>query len=178
MVAEIRANESRRVLSALAAASIAISSAVAGGLTVEHDPEVDFSVFRTYAWSADKGLVAARADVQQAIVQSVDEELRSKGLTEVDPATADLHVVTYALGESWGGTVSGFYRPPDWSIGFITVDSRMVADGTLAIDLYDADEGRLVWHAVARATVDSREQAKRKVSGFVNKAFRKFPPPR
>lgn len=155
---------------------LAVSTVLAGGLKVQHDPEVDFSVFKTFAWPEGRGLVAARPDVQDVIVQSVDQQLAAKGLRKVAAGEADLLIVTYALSESWGGTVAGFYRPTDWNVGFITVDSRMVSDGTLVVDLYEASGNKLIWHAVAEGSVTSREAAKRKVRGAMNKAFRSFPP--
>jgi hypothetical protein len=155
---------------------IAVGTSHAGGLKVHHDPEVDFTSYKTFAWPEKRGLVAARPDVQEVIVRSVDEQLEAKGLRKVDPEEADLWVVTYAVSESWGGTVSGFYRPAEWQVGFITVDSRMVSDGALVVDLYDAGKNNLIWHAIAKASATSREQAKKKVRSYVDKAFRDFPP--
>ena len=156
--------------------AVLLAPAVAAGVKVAHDPEVDFSTFRTYAWDEKECLTAAIPEIQAAIVRSVERELEAKGLRKVALADADLHVVTFAIGEALAGSVGGFYSNPSWGWGFITTDARMVTHGSLVIDLRVPPDGRPVWHAVADKTVTDADKAIHLVDRVTKKAFAGFPP--
>ena len=165
-------------LAVLLAAGFAVSGAAAA-VQVDFDPEVDFTRFTTYAWNDAESLEAAIPEIQTAIVRSIERELEAKGLRKAPLEEADLHVVTFAIGETLAGSMGGFYRHPSWSWGFITTDARVVTKGALVIDLRDRRaEGRPVWHAVAQKTVSDPAKAPALVDRVTKKAFASFPPSR
>jgi len=158
--------------------AVGVSSASAA-VHVDFDPEVDFARFQTYAWNDAESLEAAIPEIQQAIVSSIERELEAKGLRKAALDQADLHIVTFAIGEMLAGSMGGFYRHPSWSWGFITTDARAVTKGALVIDLRDrVNEGRPVWHAVAQKTVSDPAKAPSIVERVTKKAFASFPPAR
>ena len=71
--------------------------------------------------------------------------------------------------------MEGGYRR-DWeSSGGITVDSHVA--GTLVLDLVDARENRIVWRAIATATVSGNpKKARGRIPSVVRKMFADFPP--
>lgn len=164
-------------LAVLLVASFAVSGAAAA-VNVDFDPEVDFARFETYAWNDAESLKAAIPEIQAAIVSSIERELEAKGLRKAPLEEADLHVVTFAIGETLAGSMGGFYRHPSWSWGFITTDARVVTKGALVIDLRESAEGRPVWHAVAQKTVSDPAKAPSLVDRVTKKAFASFPPAR
>ena len=59
------------------------SAAVAGmKVKADKDPDVDFAVYRTYAW--EKGLAAAYPNIQHVIEKNVERELAQVELVKVD----------------------------------------------------------------------------------------------
>ena len=150
------------------------SFAMAGmKVKVDKDPEVDFGVYRTYAW--EKGLNAAYKNIQHVIEKNVDRELAQVDLAKVDKGEADLYAVSYALGEQLQGTLGGFYRQPDWAWGIITTESRLITRGTLVIDLVDTTENVVVWRGVAQGNVANTEKAIHIIEQVTKKMFRKYP---
>ena len=150
--------------------------AVAGmKVKVEKDPEVDFGVYRTYAW--EKGLSAAYENIQHVIEKNVDRELAQVDLAKADKDVADLFAVSYALSEQLQGTLGGFYRQPNWAWGIITTDSRLITKGTLVIDLVDRENNVVVWRGVAQGNVTNIEQAVHVIEQVTKKMFRKYPAP-
>jgi len=150
------------------------SFAMAGmKVKVEKDPEVDFTVYRTYAW--EKGLSAAYENIQYVIEKNVDRELAQVDLAKVGKDEADLYAVSYALGEQLQGTLGGFYRQPNWAWGIITTDSRLITKGTLVIDLVDREKNVVVWRGVAQGNVTNIEQAVHVIEQVTKKMFRKYP---
>lgn len=150
---------------------------VAAGVKVDHDPQVDFARFQTYAWNDAESLKAAVPEIQAVIVRSVERELEAKGLRKVDLQEADLHVVIFAIGETLAGSTGGFYRNPTSGWGFISSDARIVKRGALVIDLHDSSNGQPVWHAVADKTISNPDKAPDLVDQAIARAFRNYPPP-
>jgi hypothetical protein len=150
------------------------SVALAGKLQVDHDPEVDFSTIRTYAWK--EGVAAPNPKVQKAIVGSIESELEAKGLSQVPTAEADVLVVTYVGGkmdlEIWGNYITS----PTWRVGLLQVDVRDVTQGALAIQMLEPGSEDLVWLALAsRGVSDNPEKVVRQVESTVKKMFKKYP---
>jgi hypothetical protein len=149
------------------------------GVTVEHDPEFDFSRYANYAWKT--GAPALYPQIEQKIVESVNRELKASGLTLVE-GEADLYVTTYAFGEGspkvsmdpgfWGGAGA------EGTEGFAPTSSvRVNTAGTLMVRLVDAKTEKPVWAGMAEKAVGNNPtKALRKVDKMVSKIFEGFPP--
>lgn len=143
----------------------------------DHDPNARFSQYRTFALSQgqviNEGLIDQRDTlIKDRINTALKEELTSKGLepTNLNP---DL-IVTYTAGARtkqeltsyWGDTYAYTPMPYQWSTEY--------REGTLVIDLIDANTNKLVWRSVARAE-DKDFRKPENIEKAVDKALDKFP---
>lgn len=168
---------SHRGVTLLLAALLVAGSATAGGVRVDWDDSVDWSQFRTFAWS--EGTPAANADTEAKIRSAVRAQLEGKGLTlaEEEP---DLLVATHAASEtrtlvdsSQFGYGWGNYRRWDSQAKRET----KLDVGTLAVDLTDASTMDLIWRGTAaEAITDNLRKLHKKIDKVARKMFRDFPP--
>jgi len=124
----------------------------------DYDPAADFSGYRSFSWVADNPLMGSTAGgnpltrerVQQAIVQT----LTAKGYQFVaDRNNADF-VVGFTVGARDKVRVDtttqpmGFRGPYGrWGMAYYQeVDVREYSEGRLAIDVFDVELKRPVWH--------------------------------
>jgi hypothetical protein len=149
------------------------------------DEKVDFSNYKTFAFD-QKG--ARNPYVNALIVEAIERELTSRGLTKVD-ADSDLKVVYLAA------TVPNlqvqnvpFYHVvnPAYSgmVGSATMNMWDVTTGTLVIDLWDRKSDRVVFRGtitdvLQRApSADLKADAKivtKPINKGVAKVFKKYP---
>lgn len=149
----------------------------------DYDKSVDFSHYKTYAWSQGRG--ARNEFVNQMILKAVDEQLAAKGLTKVtdnpDLQLAYMAAVGYGLEvakPSWGNAALPVF------MGTTTIgQSWSVTTGTLVVDLFDKKSDRMIWRGAAKDTLDpptgndakDAQRAEKTVKKAVEKMFKKFP---
>ena len=117
--------------------------------------------------------------MHQRLIQAIDDQLSAKGLQKTD-ANSDLSVTYH--GESTTmlvldqvGYYDGWYRYG--GIGVSTVRARSYEQGTLVVDLVDAEQNRLVWRGVATDTVAGSPDAQTKqIETAIRQMFRRYPP--
>jgi hypothetical protein len=146
----------------------------------DHDPNARFSRYRTFALSqgqvVNEGLIDQRDTlIKDRINSALKDELTQKGLepTNLNP---DL-IVTYTAGARtmdeltsyWGDTYAYTPMPYQWATEY--------REGTLVIDVIDANTNKLVWRSVARAE-DENFRKPENIEKTVDKALDKFPSPR
>jgi hypothetical protein len=140
-------------------------------IRVRWDRKVDFSKYQTFAWM--EGTAAVDPEVNQIIAETIENELSVRGIfpEEADP---DLFVVYHASRDETFEVKGGYRR--DWEdSGAVTVDSHVA--GTLVVDLVDAEENRVVWRAIATATVTGNlKKVRARVPSIVQRMFADFPP--
>lgn len=152
----------------------------------DFDRSVDFSAYQTYAWitAAQEATRDKRLDnslIDARIRAAIDAHLRSKGYI----ATADEKphfLVAYHVGMKdliKGSSTQNYIG--DRAHGTYTTlsDVQPYKEGTLLIDIVDADSRQLVWQASASAEVEEgltpRERDER-VNGIVRAMLSHFPP--
>jgi hypothetical protein len=152
----------------------------------DHDPDVDFSAYSTYAWmprehSADTEL----PDHLRIRLQRVSEEvLGSKGFEPAPaPPQTDL-LLTYYLGldsELRIETVAYGAASP-WGYGYWGGSSygytqvRQYTEGTLVLDIVDARTHQLVWTGRLEKTIQSANPPGDRIERAVKKLLKDFPP--
>ena len=146
---------------------VATTTSWATDVTVNSDPNADFTAFKTVAWK--EGMPAQRPEIQSVIVDAVEEQLAANGLTLVD-GNADLHVMTHAFATDEGAITVNRYSARWLEVGAVKV-------GTLMIDLVDAGGDKLVWRGTAKKTfkLDAKPSEK-KIRSVVKKLFGNYPP--
>jgi flagellar basal body P-ring protein FlgI len=162
------------------------TTASAQKVKVGADPSVDFSKYKTYAWS--EGMVAANPMINQLILQTIDEALTAKGLTRVskDPdvtlaAFAALNSNLHISYPTWGRSVSSATAS-----GVASSEQNVaVSKGSLVVDIADARTKTTVWRGSATQTLSepptgiSAKDAKNvenHIRKAVDKMFKQFPP--
>jgi hypothetical protein len=166
---------SRKMMTAyLFVASLAASAATAGAqeVTVQHDPQADFSGHATYAWT--EGQPAQNPFADRSIVEAIDRALAGKGWRRVEREAS--YVVRYqaSVREDKSLQVGDGRRP--FFGGMSSVDVKTVVNGMLVVDIADA-AGRVIWRAVARDTVsDKPEKNQKKLAKAMDRMFESFPP--
>lgn len=179
-----------KLLSWAAAAAVTISLAGCSGMTIRSDynPGADFSKYSTYAWLPAPTTGDPRVDnalVEGRIKAAVDQELAAKGYRQVaaDQATfwvgyhlsvegrMDVNTVNSYYGYGWG---RGYYRP-----GYTDTQVTYYDQGTLLIDVVDAQAKELAWRGSAEAEVRremSPEDRTARINSAVAKILERFPP--
>ena len=158
---------------------LVLSVSVAGmSVEVKVDPGTDFTLYRTYEWT--DGTPAAKAQVQEWIVEAVDRELAAKGLRRVARGYgADLQVVTHAVASIEASIGGNYVTSPTAQIGILSVNVNMVAVGTLMIDLVERASEKHVWRGVASDALGQYPKPKKirkKVDAVTRKLFAQYPP--
>ena len=150
-----------------------------------HDKNIDFSNYKTFAF--DKA-GARNPFVNTMIVEAVERELTSRGLTKVD-TDPDLRVVYLAAtGPNLQVASVPFYQVvnPAYSgmVGSASMAMWDVTTGTLVIDLFDRKTDRVVFRGtinevLQRAPSADLQADAKTVSKPINKGiakiFKKYP---
>jgi Domain of unknown function (DUF4136) len=160
-------------------------------------PDADFKAIKTYAWLPPAPLVKNVAPdavsnptlSQEALgpplVAAIDRQLTARGMTQVAPDAADVHVTYFAaltvgfnqtyLGEYYG-YVTGWASPV---VGLTPSTSMSVYEkGTVLVDIVDRSAKRAIW----RGTVVTRiaqertlEQRIARINEGAEKIFQRYP---
>lgn len=160
----------------------------------DYDPSVDFSKFQTFSWIDPNPLVrvASQRPLSPLLVVPLQEQtaqiLTKRGLTFVgDPAQADL-VVAFTIGSREGIRITSYptrsfqSRRPGHTWGGYwpssTVSTRRYTEGQLAIDLFDVEQARPVWHGTTtrRVRTADREAPEDLIRKAVVAILEDFPP--
>jgi hypothetical protein len=160
-------------------------------VTVDFDKDVDFSKYKTYAFT--EGTPTPVTLTNQRIEKAIEAQLAAKGLTRVE-SNADLTVVFHCAitertqlstrsldGWDWGpgwGWGRGWRR---WGGGGGTSITQVeqIPVGTLIVDIGDSSTKRYIWRGTATKTISSKSDKNAKVIDHVmKKMFEKFPPQR
>jgi len=140
------------------------------------DPSAPFATYRTYTWTS--GTPAPDPFTQDRIHVAVDEQLVAKGMTQTAVAP-NLVVATHVVIHEQKEIVApGFgFGPWGWGWGGPAAIIDRYLQGTLLVDLYDANTRKMVWRGVATDTV-SGETSKNteRIDKAVGKMFEKYPP--
>lgn len=153
----------------------------------DHDPAVDFSRFRTYAWQQEPAI--GNPLVKQRLVAAIDAELARKGWTRVEGDAADIALVgNVATREKQ--SVETFYGNPHWN-GWnwqqewtgpgVHPNTRITTYtvGTFVLDMFDTSTKRGVWRGSAEGPIpDSPDKVNKAVNSAIVRMFADFPPPR
>ena len=156
-------------------------------------PGTDFSKFKTYKWVRVPNTQYPNQILDTQIMQAIDAQLATKGLSKTEAENPDL-VVTYQAAVSqekqWnsystGGTMWGYGRWGGWGgygggMETTTTTSSTINVGTLNVDIYDVVKKEQIWRGSASKTLGSGKDPQ-KVQKNLNKAmeklFKKYPPP-
>jgi len=169
---------------AIAAAMLLVGCASSYDIKYDYDVDSNFSAFKTYAWiprAVSQGPTSATSAMQnntlldKRIRNAVDAQMQSKGftLTEDNP---DVLVVYHTGAQNKVDVTSMGYGY--WGAAS-NVDVYSYTEGTLIVDLVNANTKQLAWRGSATGVVDpgsSPEQMEANINNVVTRMFANYPP--
>lgn len=148
-------------------------------VTTDYDRDANFSKYKTFSWVREPR--TKNPLMKDRIVDSVNEQLRAKGLMLVENGgSLSIAAHTATMEQK---TLQSFYDGfPGWGWNArfggattVTVDTYEV--GTLVVDLFDSTSKQAVWRGVATGTISGDpEKNTKKLHDDVEDMFKKFPP--
>ena len=191
----------KRKLYVLPAVLAALLGGCASGFkaTYDHDPEQDFSSYQTFAWISEHpmkvGSTAAAVNplLERRIMTAIGDALIAKGYKRVDKAKSADFVLSFTVGSRekidvnayptmTGGYYGRYPRHWGWGSAYYGVGTeasvRQYTQGMLAIDVFDVEQRRPVWHGVATKSINEsdREDVEGTIKAAVDAILTGFPP--
>ena len=128
---------------------------------IQWNPDYDFTSIHTYQWQAPPDMSLEDVDpfLHKRILTELNEELAETGLTEAE-SDPDVYVTYYgskntevrletdSYGYAYAGYGMGGWGHYGYGMGGpVSSTTRVVQydEGTLVVDIWDADERELVW---------------------------------
>jgi len=156
-------------------------------VTVDYDPNEDFSTYRTFAWLPEGPQPTGDYRVDNDLIDSriraaVRRSLRSKGFTQVLEGVPDFYVVYHLSIESKLDVYSvnrGYIDYYGWGWSVPETRVREYEEGTLVIDIADPRDKELVWRGVGQGRVRQQstpEKTTAEVNAAVAEILAAFPP--
>lgn len=161
-------------------ASVALAgllAVVTGCSTIEtgshYDETTDFGRYESWAWIADDPHIPTDDDLpispltHAKIADAIAEQLLFKGYTMTGQREQADFVVSYSVGSRDKLRVSAYpvaYRGPwGWHVPgsryYVTEQrAHSYTEGTLAVDIFDAESKRPVWHGWAGKTITASDR--------------------
>ena len=154
----------------------------------DFDDQVDFSMYRSYQWvpsdsESTPNSVEYSQLIDRRIRAAVEQNLAAEGLTPA--STAPNLLVAYSTrtdrktevldngyyGYGYRGWRGSYWRPS-------TMQVYQYEEGTLVIDLIDAQKKQLVWRGKAVGIVGDYADSENRINEAVKKLFQHYPPPK
>ncbi len=156
------------------------SGLLVSGQTVKYNylPGTDFTKFKTYKWVKVPDREYPQTILDKQIKDSIDSQLKEKGLGVVEEGDADLFV-TYQVSidkqTSWSAYGTG------WRVGMRSATGRSytINIGTLVLDFYDVAAKQQVWTGSATKQLDPSkdpEKNRKNLNKAMAKLLKNFPP--
>jgi len=173
--------KTNRLFIALAFCLLVSASAFAQKVNVDWDRSENFAQFHTYAWQPSPH--PARGLWDQRVIDGVNQQLQSKGLTLVQ-ANPDLWVVyTSHIQDQKQVVGTGYAMGPGWGWGWwggpvsTTYTTYIYREGTLVVEMADAKTQHLVWRGSVTDTIkDNSEKNIKILDKGMTKLFKNYPP--
>ncbi len=175
------------LLSALGCASVKV--------TTDYDPAYDFSQLRRFDWLPVKpspepteGEEMSDALLAKRVRSAVEQQLVTRGFLRSSESPdffvhwhsvvrSKIDIRTYPAGAGYGSWGYPYSRGGWW--GGTYVDVRQYDEGTLVVDVIDADSRSLVWRGAGSRVMRDVSEPEERI-GIVNDAVRRilhsFPP--
>jgi len=170
---------------------LTVSTGLSQSITSDHNTQIDFTKFKTYAWLApgDSVLNRYRHDKLYGgtIVYAANQELTSRGL-KMDTLNPDAVFIFYTSMEeitqySQSATLSvgvGVAGPGYYVSGYAPVaggkiTATTVEDGSLKFAMYDTDSKKLAWTGMANKQFKLSDDIQKIIIDYTAKIFKKYP---
>jgi hypothetical protein len=147
-------------------------------VTTDYNSEIDFSSYKTYAFSK-KGIDKAKINEldKKRILKALEIELSSLGLRKnsIDP---DI-LVSIFTGINEKININNYYNYRGYNYGpwyDFNYYNNSITQGTLYIDIIDYNKNELVWQGIGRGYISEKTTKKEEqIKSFVNKILLQYP---
>lgn len=167
---------------------LTVVALMAGCATVnirsEHDPNADFAKYKTFNFPLNvddfaANVIRTNPFLHKEMLRILEETMVAKGFVKTTnkPDLFVVYHVTTAKKTSVSTYTGGYYGwgYHGWGVGYTDVRVDQYTEGTLIIDLVDADEEELVWRGWATGTLEDRPNYDR-LRDVVKGMLAEFPP--
>jgi hypothetical protein len=175
----------------------AVSPGFAYKTRVDFDHGIHFSSYKTYSWAdspdgAPQDALFPNELMRERVASYIEGALAARGFKRV-PAGGDL-LISYRItvtqepvfttfsdgfGPGWGGWDSGFGWGGGWGSGFSTTTVQNYYEGTVVINMVDANQQKLVFQGTSSQDISSKPaKNSKRLCKAVSEIFEKYPPQR
>lgn len=164
---------------------VGVTSCSSVKVAADYDKNANFNEYKTFAFFKSGIDKAQISDLdKRRILRAIERELMAKGYTKSE--TPDLLVSIFTksrdkvnvynnaygygpYGYGWG------WSPYYWGSGYNSVSTS--TEGTLYVDLIDANKKELVWQGMGIGYLaDRMDKKEERINEFVSKIMEKYPP--
>jgi hypothetical protein len=142
-----------------------------------YDETVDFATYSTFNFmESPEDATSYGSLLKQRIDRSIENEMTARGITKAD--NPDLYVVYHLNVERriTGATINNWgYGWGGWGYGG-TVNYNEYEEGTVFLDIVDAEQKQVVWRGTVNGAVSGKEPSQEKIDEVVGKLLAPFPP--
>jgi hypothetical protein len=173
----------RRIL-VLGVLVFAASPGLAHKIRVDFDHGIHFSKYKTYRWvdsagAPSKEVLFPNQLMRERIAGLIEEAMAARGFKRVGTG-GDL-LINYGVQVTEHPEFITFYDGAGpgwgWGSGFSTTTVQTIYEGTLVVDMVDANQKKLIFQGTSTQTISSRpERNTRRLAKAVNEIFEKYPP--
>ena len=165
---------------------ILLAGCTSMSVQTDYSEDVDFSAFETFQYEeSDRSLADVAPLAHQRIGAAIRRGMTDSGLAEVESGP-DLHVTYYASTSEQLQFQTTYMGVGGWGrwgrrgrvgVAGSTTRATTYEQGTLVIDIWQAEENRLVWRGVVTDTLSGNpDRNTDKINRGVARAFEGFPP--
>lgn len=151
-------------------------AASAQDIKVDYDHDIDFSRYKTFAWSPAQQPSHNPAN-HMRILKAVTQAFIAKGLNQEEGGQPDAIIMYHGhIDETVkvkGGNAGSYWESTNLRT---MIEVNKVKQGTLVVELYDAQTKEIVWRGMARGIAVKPDAAEEVITAAVNKIIKAYPP--
>jgi hypothetical protein len=169
-----------------------LTSCASVNVLSDYDRQTDFTAYKSYAFYKTGIDRAQISDLdKKRILRAIETEMDSLGFVKSEEpdllvsiftnerVEVDVYGPAWGYGWGWGWGWPGYYNPYFWGPGYYGNNVSTRTEGSLYIDLIDAEKKELVWQGRGVGTLNNTkniEKKEKRIREFVSQIMRQFPP--
>lgn len=169
-----------------------LTSCASVNVLSDYDRQTDFTAYKSYAFYKTGIDRAQISDLdKKRILRAIEAEMDSLGFVKSEEpdllvsiftnerVEVDVYGPAWGYGWGWGWGWPGYYSPYYWGPGYYGNNVSTRTEGSLYIDLIDAEKKELVWQGRGVGTLNNTkniEKKEKRIREFVSHIMRQFPP--
>jgi len=165
--------------------------AMAQDVKYNFDQNADFTKYHTYRWEKHPKSLDVDDLTMGQLAKGFEAELAKKGLTKSDSPNTDMVIVfqvamnqekelnSYSTDMGYGAGYRGGWYGGGMGSSMTTATTTTINIGTVALDMYDRAEKKLVWRGAASKTLDEKAKPDKKeknIAKAAEKMLKNYPP--